>query len=431
MSENKEILLNYLISINNKTSEDLNNTKNQKEIKNKDINEIDNINSNGQISFDLKNKSFNIEKNNGSDNILNLNMPISNEINNESKTTISKELSNFDTNKNVINIKNTLEQKNNNIKDNDNDYNKCFKNRMDIMQAVLDDELNISSEENNFLRRRTKSRTTIKKNNFKEKEKNKKEYNILSAKEKEKNENKEYMLDKEKEIKEIKEEQYFNKANGNEDIKQINKEENNIKKNFDFNIDSNKNIFDYKYKEKDFIIEENKNIKETSKIKEEKNNKFIIQNNLNKISEEINFEIFNEKPHKERKGSYIDINFNKSENKNKNKYNSERTKNKDNSEFNHIFMEKKNSEKINKTKVHFNKSYINIKDYKNNNLVKRYSELPISQKYYNNSNNKNNVIKINNYNNINNKIFQEPLDCLINKIKNNNNFKGIKNINNK
>ena len=154
-----------------------------------------------------------------------------------------------------------------------------------------------------------------------------------------------------------------------------------------------------------------------------------MQNNTNKISEEINFEIFNEKPNKERKSSYIDINFFKRENKNK--YNSERMKNKDNSEFNHILMEKKNSEKINKTKVHFNKSYINIKDYKNNNLVKRYSALPISQKYYDKSNNKNNMIKINNYNsNINNKIFQEPLDCLINKIKNNNNFKGIKNINN-
>ena len=174
MSENKEILLNYLISINNRASEDLNNTNNQKETKNNDINQIDNKNSNGQISFDLKNKSINLEKNNGSENILNLNIPLNNELNNESKTTISKELSNLDANKNIIYIKNNLEPKNSNIKDNDNDYNKCFKNRMDIMQAVLDDELNISSDDNNFIRRRTKSRTTIKKIILKKKKKIKK-----------------------------------------------------------------------------------------------------------------------------------------------------------------------------------------------------------------------------------------------------------------
>ena len=66
--------------------------------------------------------------------------------------------------------------------------------------------------------------------------------------------------------------------------------------------------------------------------------------------------------------------------------------------------------------MNYNKSYINIKDYKNNSLVKKYSALPISNKYYKNSNNKNNIMKINNEKN---KIFPNTLDNLINKIKKN------------
>ena len=54
---------------------------------------------------------------------------------------------------------------------------------MDIMQAILEDELNIYLYMISFfIRRRAKSKTT-KKNNLKE-NKNKKKYNVLKGKEK-------------------------------------------------------------------------------------------------------------------------------------------------------------------------------------------------------------------------------------------------------
>ena len=386
MAENEEILLNYLLSINNKKSEDLIDVVNQKENEDNDNCNIDNIKSNGQISFSNINNNNNIlEKNNGIENKLNL--PDNNEINKDAKKTVIKEISNLD-------IINSSEPKNNIVninKEKDDDYNKCFKNRMDMMQAVLDDELNISAEENNFIRRRGKSRTTIAQKEYKgKKEANKKEVNIIREKEKEINEN-----------------NYLNKPNGNEFIKQSNKEE--IK-----NIDDNNYIYELEDKDKKIENNNNKNeFFEPSKIKEEKSQKHA---NLNKISEEIKLEIFNEKPiykEKETKNSYIDINFHKNRN---HKNNSERIKNKEKSEFIPINIENNNFSKINKTKMNYNKSYINIKDYQNNSLLKKYSALPISNKYYKNSNNKNNIMKINNEKN---KIFSNTLDNLINKIKKN------------
>ena len=398
MAENEEILLNYLLSINNKKSEDLNDIVKQKDNEDNDNYNIDNIKSNGQISFsNINNNNNNIlEKNNGIENKLNL--PDINEINKDTKKTVLKEISNKDSNKIDLDIINASEPKDNIVninKEKDDDYNKCFKNRMDMMQAVLDDELNISSENNNFIRRRGKSRTTIIQKEYKrKKETNKKEGNLIGEKEKEINENK-----------------YLNMPNGNEFIKQSNKED--IK-----NIDNNNYISILEDKDKKLENSNNKNeFFEPSKIKEEK-----IQKNalLNKISEEIKLEIFNERPtnkEKETKNSYIDINFHKNRN---HKNNSERIKNKEKSEFIPINIENNNFSKINKTKINFNKSYINIKVYKNNSLVKRYSALPISNKYYNNSNNKNNIMKINNEQNKINKIFPNTLDNLINKIKKNN-----------
>ena len=393
MAENQEILLNYLLSINNKQSDDLIDVVNHKDNEDNDNFNIDNIKSNGQISFSNINNNDNIlEKNNGIENKSNL--PDNNEINKDSKKNVLKEISNKDSNKINFDTINTSEPKNNIVninKEKDDDYNKCFKNRMDMMQAVLDDELNISSEDNNFIRRRGKSRTTITQKEYKgKKEANKKEGNLIREKEINKN-------------------KYLNKPNGNEFIKQSNKEE--IK-----NIDNN---YIYVLDDKDKKLENNINkneVFEPSKIKEEKSQRNAISN---KITEEIKLEIFNEKPtnkEKETKNSYIDIIFRKNRN---HKNNSERIKNKEKSEFIPIRIENNNFSKINKTKMNYNKSYLNIKDYKNNSLVKRYSALPMSNKYYNNSNNKNNIMKINNEKNKINKIFPNTLDNLINKIKEN------------
>ena len=385
MAENEQILFNYLLSINNKPSEDLNDIVKQEEIENKDNDNIDNTKSNGQKSFNINYNPSNLEKNNGKENLLNL------PLNNETKISSLKDFSikDYSNKKNMNNNINSSESKNNipNInKEKEDDYNICFKNRMDMMQAVLDDELNISSEDNNFIRRRGKSKTTIKQSDYEQKkDKNKKEDNKL---------------------KETIEDKYFNKANGNENIKQN-------------NIDEIKNKYDFLFEEKDNKIENsNKSIiMESPKIKEENKNYRI----NNKITEEIKLEIFNEKhSNKKRINSYIDINFDKSKNKN-NKNNSERIKNKEKSEFKHFNIENNNNFlNINKVKINFNKSSINTKDFKNNNLLNRYSSIPISNKYYNNSNNKNNILKINNNNN---KKFPETLESLINKI---NKIKNIK-----
>ena len=414
MDENKDILFNYLISINNKKSEDLNSTNNQKDIKNNDTENIDNIKSNGQISFDLNNNSNNFEKNNG----IELNNPINNEINNESKATLTKELSNK-INKKSFSIKNSFEPINNNIKEKDNEYNKGFKNRMDIMQAVLDDELKISQDENTFIRRKAKSKTAFKLNTHKEKEKKKKE-------EKEKKEDiekkevdgdgmKNYIFDKEKEINL---ENYYIKPNGNEEVKQNNKEELDIKNSYKILEEKNKNLEDNIK-----IQEKSKNLEETPKPKEEKRKILIIPKNLNKISEEINFQIFNEKPSNQKKSSYIDIDFHyKDNNKKKNRNNSEKMKNHIVLEFKPILIENNISKKSNKSKINFNKSHINIKDFNNNNnFVNRYSAFPISKHFFIQSNRKNMVIKINS-DNIKEKkeIIPQTLDSLMNKIKINN-----------
>jgi hypothetical protein len=162
--DDKNILINYLLSINDKKSEfsDKNNQKdilldentNKRKIYNEDdtyfLNIKDNVNKE-YIGNDNRKKNE-------------LLLPLDNEINKDIKTTSLKDLSIRNRNKKIINNNRiTSEPKNNNIKV-DNDYNKSFKNRMDIMQAVLDDELNISSENKNFRRRRVKSRTTFKMN---------------------------------------------------------------------------------------------------------------------------------------------------------------------------------------------------------------------------------------------------------------------------
>ena len=226
---------------------------------------------------------------------------------------------------------------------------------------------------------------------------------------------KNYIFDKEKEINL---ENYYIKPNGNEEVKQNNKEELDIKNSYKILEEKNKNLEDNIK-----IQEKSKNLEETPKPKEEKRKILIIPKNLNKISEEINFQIFNEKPSNQKKSSYIDIDFHyKDNNKKKNRNNSEKMKNHIVLEFKPILIENNISKKSNKSKINFNKSHINIKDFNNNNnFVNRYSAFPISKHFFIQSNRKNMVIKINN-DNIKEKkeIIPQTLDSLMNKIKINN-----------
>ena len=450
IDEDKNILINYLLSLNDKTSEfsDKNNQKdilldentNKRKIYNEDdtyfLNIKDNVNKE-YIGNDNRKKNE-------------LLLPLDNEINKDIKTTSLKDLSIRNRNKKIFSNRITSEPKNNNIKV-DNDYNKSFKNRMDIMQAVLDDELNISSENKNFRRRRVKSRTTVKLNEKKLK-------NI-------KPENRDYdnkLYDKE-EIKEINDNNEFNKKNFKNNIEE--KEEkkkktiiNNYQNEYLNNKEEIKLIKDINNKEKEQKVknkEEEKekrkliaklsNLMESSEKMEENYNTSYYPNNANKITEEINFEIFNDKHKKRRKASYIDINFNDKNTNNKNKgnhkINSERMKSREKSQY--IYTNRNNNTNINKFKTNYNKSYINKKEYKNinnsiNNKDKRNSGLPFVNKFYDIINN--NIyymIKKDEANKNNSKkIFPESLDNLINKIKKtceekkDNSFKVIKSVNN-
>ena len=205
-------------------------------------------------------------------------------------------------------------------------------------------------------------------------------------------------------------------------------------------------------KEKRKVIDKLSNLMETLNKEDENYNISFIPNSKNKITEEIKFQIFNDKPVSKRKSSYIDIDFNDKEKYPKNKkkkdnykMNSERMNNNEKSQF--IYTNRNNNNNLNKFKTKYNKSYINIKEYKNNNNTINYknkgnSVLPISNKFYNlisnnkNNNNNNYIIKKDEKNKNNSKnIFPESLDNLINKIKNscekkinNNSFRAVKNV---
>ena len=392
MDDNKQILYNYLIAKNNKIYDTLNNSSKGEKVEN---NYIDNIGKteneyNNDLNLNNSKKDI-IDKNNRNEKKLELSL--SNKMNNESKELLVENSINKDGKKEKENI-NNLYSKKNDKKEIDNDYNKCFKNRMDMMQAVLDDELNISSDNNNFIRRRTKSRTTVKQNKKgNDKIKNLKENGNDLNKNIDKNNMKIYKNEF-KEIKEIQQINAKNKSDDNEIEKIIMKNEAKIEDNDKIKKILNlNNIFDSPIK------------------KENKNNK--ISNNINKISEEINFEIFNEKQIKSRKGSYININFsNKSIYKNNSKIDLGKRKNSQ-------MINENNFSHLNKLKNNFNRSYMNSKENKNNhNLIKDYSTLPLSKKYFHHI--KRSID--------NNKIIPYSLDKLINKNKNkkafeNNNFK--------
>ena len=471
MDEDKQILYNYLLSINDKNSEVLSDVNNQKVNLIDDNIKKENINNDINSSNSNDNNNKYMEKNNRNEN--ELNSQLDNEINNKTKKILIEDHSYRDFNKRRFNNKINLESKINKLKENndDDDYNKCFKNRMDIMQAVLDDELNISSKNNNFTRRRAKSRTTVKINENKLKniklQNNYNDYNKFYEKEnikeqKEDNDihktNFENYIDNEKE--EVKIEKKFNNIKNENELLNI-KEDKSIKNKIiqlDYNKKNGDDEKENKLENLEKKIEENitmgklSNILETSKKNEEKINNNVNNNtpknkniNINKISEEINFEIFNDKYINHRKGSYIDINFNNNKDinnthKENTRIHSDRIKNKENSQFRNILNDynKFNNNNNNKFKSNYNKSYINIKEYNNNNLIKskdkRISAIPINNKYYNIINNNNYVIKNEESKNINNakNKFPESLDNLINKIKdtyenkNNNNYKGIK-----
>ena len=394
-----QILYNYLLSKNNKKFDTLNNTNEREKIKSDDLANVENIEK--ELNNDLNNNTKTIieDKNNRNEN--NLGFSVNNK-KNESKELLQEKINiaNHDLDKANENI-NNLQPKNEEIKEKDNDYNKCFKNRMDMMQAVLDDE--IDNNNNNFIRRRVKSRTTVKQNKKeidKVKDSNEKGNDI--KKDKDKN-NMENYVDELKEIKEI---ELINTENKNDenDIEKISKRNEEVEEKDKNNRMHNlKKIFDSPLKK------ESKNNKISKPIFQNNNS-----NNINKISEEINFEIFNEKKIKSRKGSYININFsNKSINKNNSKMDLRKRKNSQTTNENNFCH-------LNKLKNNFNKSYMNTKEIKNNNInfIKDYSALPLSKKYFNH-------IKRSVDNKIT-KIIPESLDNFINKNKtifDNNNFK--------
>lgn len=346
MDDNKQLLYNYLLSKNNKIYEPLNNSDEKEKIENNDKTNIGNIGKeiNNDLNYDIKD----IIENKNNRNEKKLDYSLNNKNNNESKELLQEKIISINNDVDKTNeSSNKLKLKNNEIKENDSDYNKCFKNRMDIMQAVLDDEI----DNNNYIRRRTKSRTTVKlKENNKVKYLNERGNNL--NKDLDKNNIKSYI----NELNEIKDFQQINKKNKNDDIeiekiykknKAKNDEHGKIKK-----INNLKNIFE-------------------SPIKKES------KNNINKISEEINFEIFNEKKIKSRKGSYININFsNKSINKNNSKIDLGKRKNSQ-------VISQNNFSHLNKLKNNFNRSYMNTKEIKNNNiLINDYSALPLSKKFF-------------------------------------------------
>ena len=447
MDDDKNILLNYLLAKNDKSYKNKNDSDNQNIIENNDNSKID-ITNNKEIDSSINNNNINKydENNNRNEKSINLDV-LDNKISTESKTI---DLSYKDMNKLPLNLNNICEynKKNNqeidnendkdNDKENDKDYNKCFKNRMDIMQAVLDDELNISSNNDNFIRRRPKSRTTVKNNipknkqmRFLKKENNDKINNKDKLNEIAQNYLNKYIKEKDKEkenknnnlfkdLKQIKDEEYEGlKYDYNiNHITKINKDDN--KKNNRITINENKS-------EEKYILKDYKNDNEFFNIS---NKKEIKPNSINQISEEINLQICNEKKTNHRKGSYININFHND--KNNSKINSERMHIKENTPCKPIIIEN-NSDKKLSIKFHFNKSYIDIKKNNQNNIDNK-GNFPPSKKYFSQTNIKNNKITINKNNNYNKK-FPQSLDNFLNIINHNsetknNNIREVNNSNN-
>ena len=390
MVDNKELLANnFISSIKNKISDITTNENNIKDIVNYNMSNNENI-------YNIENASLNLSKLNNLDLEENnknykqkenkFNKPIRNELDDLYTKSLIEELSyNKDKNKRKYNV-----EKNNENKKED-DYNKNFKNRMDMMQAILDDEINVSSDNKSLLsRRRPSKKTTQKENN--------RIYNLKLSTAIEKEKEKEKEIEK---IKNEKEESKENLTNLKDDV-----------------FSENKNINNNNFINEGHINKEEKSF-ETPKKNKDKINLINVQRNSNKIIDEINFEIFNDKENKKMKNPYIDINLN-----NKNKIKSEKNNNKEKSKYDEIINDKNKTQNINKNKIksNYTKNYININEYENKNKIRNKSNTaaPLERRnIYFRQFNKNNQNKTSRrqYINYSKNIFSESLDNLINKIK--------------
>ena len=385
MVDNKELLANdFISSIKNKISDITKNENSLKDIVNYNMSNNENI-------YNIENTSLNLSKLNNLDLEDNnkqkenkFNKPIKSDLDDLYTKSLIEELSyNKDKNKIKFNGENNNENKK------EDDYNKNFKNRMDMMQAILDDEMNVSSDNKSLIsRRRPSKKTTQQENN--------RIYNLKLSTAIEK--------EKEKEIEKIKnekEESKENIINLKDDIFSENKNINNNNFIDEGNINKEKNSF------------------ETPKKNKDTNNLINAQRNSNKIIDEINFEIFNNKEIKKMKNPYIDINLN-----NKNKIKSENNNNKEKSKYSEIINDKNKTQNINKNKVksNFTNNYININEYENKikNRNKSKTAMPLERRnIYFRQFNKNNKNKNNRrqYFNYSKNMFSESLENLINKIK--------------
>ena len=385
MVDNKELLANdFISSIKNKISDITKNENSLKDIVNYNMSNNENI-------YNIENTSLNLSKLNNLDLEDNnkqkenkFNKPIKSELDDLYTKSLIEELSyNKDKNKIKFNGENNNENKK------EDDYNKNFKNRMDMMQAILDDEMNVSSDNKSLIsRRRPSKKTTQQENN--------RIYNLKLSTAIEK--------EKEKEIEKIKnekEESKENIINLKDDIFSENKNINNNNFIDEGNINKEKNSF------------------ETPKKNKDTNNLINAQRNSNKIIDEINFEIFNNKENKKMKNPYIDINLT-----NKNKIKSENNNNKEKSKYSEIINDKNKTQNINKNKVksNFTNNYININEYENKikNRNKSKTAMPLERRnIYFRQFNKNNKNKNNRrqYFNYSKNMFSESLENLINKIK--------------
>ena len=385
MVDNKELLANdFISSIKNKISDITKNENSLKDIVNYNMSNNENI-------YNIENTSLNLSKLNNLDLEDNnkqkenkFNKPIKSDLDDLYTKSLIEELSyNKDKNKIKFNGENNNENKK------EDDYNKNFKNRMDMMQAILDDEMNVSSDNKSLIsRRRPSKKTTQQENN--------RIYNLKLSTAIEK--------EKEKEIEKIKnekEESKENIINLKDDIFSENKNINNNNYIDEGNINKEKNSF------------------ETPKKNKDTNNLINAQRNSNKIIDEINFEIFNNKENKKMKNPYIDINLN-----NKNKIKSESNNNKEKSKYSEIINDKNKTQNINKNKVksNFTNNYININEYENKikNRNKSKTAMPLERRnIYFRQFNKNNKNKNNRrqYFNYSKNMFSESLENLINKIK--------------
>ena len=385
MVDNKELLANdFISSIKNKISDITKNENSLKDIVNYNMSNNENI-------YNIENTSLNLSKLNNLDLEDNnkqkenkFNKPIKSDLDDLYTKSLIEELSyNKDKNKIKFNGENNNENKK------EDDYNKNFKNRMDMMQAILDDEMNVSSDNKSLIsRRRPSKKTTQQENN--------RIYNLKLSTAIEK--------EKEKEIEKIKnekEESKENIINLKDDIFSENKNINNNNFIDEGNINKEKNSF------------------ETPKKNKDTNNLINAQRNSNKIIDEINFEIFNNKENKKMKNPYIDINLN-----NKNKIKSENNNNKEKSKYSEIINDKNKTQNINKNKVksNFTNNYININEYENKikNRNKSKTAIPLERRnIYFRQFNKNNKNKNNRrqYFNYSKNMFSESLENLINKIK--------------